>query len=137
MIATQSAEPAVPVSPWVENIQVTADTRGRIRASKEQRCLILAEFERSGVSAAQFAKMAGLKYSTFAAWVHRHRCSQSSKPARQVRLLEATVAQTPSTDAATGSGVVLQLVGGAEIQITDSKQIAMAAALVRAVAQPC
>ena len=32
---------------------------------------ILAEFERSGMSAAQFARTTGLKYSTFAVWVQR------------------------------------------------------------------
>jgi transposase-like protein len=136
MVSTHSDDSAVPL-PQVQNIKVTMDTRGRIRASKEQRRLILAEFERSGGSAAQFAKVAGLKYSTFAAWVQRHRRCQPSKLARQVRLLEATVDQTASIEDAKSSGVVLRLVGGAEIQITDSKQIPMAAALVRAVARPC
>jgi len=48
-------------------LSATADTRGRLRASKEQRRVILAEFERSGLSAVAFAQRTGLKYSTFAA----------------------------------------------------------------------
>ena len=88
------------------------DTKGRVRASKEQRRMILAEFERSGVSAAQFAKVTGLKYSTFAAWVQHYRRSQPAKRARQVRLLEATVEQTPSIGAAKGHSLVLRLIGG-------------------------
>lgn len=99
--------------------------------------MILAEFERSGVSAAQFAKVTGLKYSTFAAWVQRYRRSQPAKCARQVRLLEATVEQTAPTDVAKRYSVVLRLIGGTEIEINDNKQIPMAVALVRALAQPC
>ncbi|MEQ2009658.1 MAG: hypothetical protein ABMA26_22980 [Limisphaerales bacterium] len=34
------------------------DTRGRVRTSPERRQAILAEFNRSGVSAAQFAQLA-------------------------------------------------------------------------------
>jgi len=48
-------------------LSATADTRGRLRASKEQRRVILAEFERSGLSVVAFAQRTGLKYSTFAA----------------------------------------------------------------------
>jgi hypothetical protein len=39
------------------------DTRGRVRTSREQRLLLLAEFARSGLSAAAFARRTGLKYS--------------------------------------------------------------------------
>jgi transposase-like protein len=53
-------------------LPVTVDTKGRMRTTKEQRRIVLAEFERSGVSAAQFAQRAGVKYSTFAAWVQRY-----------------------------------------------------------------
>jgi lambda repressor-like predicted transcriptional regulator len=37
-----------------------------VRATPERRAAILTEFDRSGVSAAQFARLAGIKYSTFA-----------------------------------------------------------------------
>jgi hypothetical protein len=37
-------------------LPVTMDTKGRVRTSKEQRRVILAEFERSGVSASRFAR---------------------------------------------------------------------------------
>ena len=47
-------------------LPVTVDTRGRVRTSREQRRLILAEFERSGVSAVEFSRRSGLKYSTLA-----------------------------------------------------------------------
>jgi len=54
-------------------LPVTVDTKGRVRTTKEQRRVILAEFERSGLSATQFAQRSGLKYSTFAGWLSRYR----------------------------------------------------------------
>jgi hypothetical protein len=39
--------PAAVASAWVQNVLVTMDTQGRVRACKGQRRLILAEFERS------------------------------------------------------------------------------------------
>jgi len=50
-------------------LPVILDTRDRVRTSKEQRRRILAEFERSGMSAPQFAQRTGLKYSTLAGQV--------------------------------------------------------------------
>lgn len=61
---TTSAPPAA-------KLPVTVDTKGRVRTSKEQRRLILDEFERSEVSAAKFARRSGLKYSTLAGWRQR------------------------------------------------------------------
>src|SRR5882724_11758834 len=112
MTSTSSLDSPTPVpSPPMENVPVTVDSKGRVRASKEQRRLILAEFERSGVSAAQFAKRTGLKYSTLAGWLQRYRRAKSPGRARPVRLLEAVVEQ------AHGSGqpasLTLQLPGGA------------------------
>ena len=45
------------------------DTLGRVRTSRERRKVILEEFDQTGVSATHFAKMAGSRYSTFAAWI--------------------------------------------------------------------
>lgn len=69
----------------MQTVSVTLDTQGRVRASKEQRRLILAEFERSGMSAARFAKQTGLKYSTLAGWLQRYRRPKPPGRARQVR----------------------------------------------------
>jgi hypothetical protein len=49
------------------------DVTGRVRISRGGRELLLAEFDRSGVSAAVFAGMAGIKYQTFAGWLHVRR----------------------------------------------------------------
>jgi transposase-like protein len=111
---------------------VTVDTKGRVRTSREQRHLILAEFERSGVSAVQFARQTGLKYSTLAGWVSRHRRAEGRDRVQPVRLLEAVVA--PSTAAA---ALPVQLPGGAQMEIRQASQIPLAAALVRALEKSC
>lgn len=109
------------------------DSKGRVRTSKEQRRVILTEFERSGVSATQFAKVAGLKYSTLAGWLQR--CRRGKKtPAQPVRLLEAVVEQVQPTVNSASSSVVLRWEGGARMEISDTKQIPLAAALIRALA---
>jgi transposase-like protein len=128
MISGSSSSSSLPQVP------VTLDTKGRVRTSVEQRRLILAEFERSGVSAVQFARRAGLKYSTLAAWVLRERRSKTLQQAPSVRLLEAVV---DPAQGETSSSLVLQLPGGARLEVNNAQQAALAAELVRFLAKPC
>ena len=116
----------------MQNVPVTVDSKGRLRVSKEQRQTILAEFERSGVSATQFARRTGLKYSTLAGWVHRYRGRKRPGRRSAVRLLEAVVAPAPLI-----SALKLELPGGARLEIRETGQIPLAAALVRALEKPC
>ncbi|HWQ90451.1 MAG TPA: hypothetical protein VN673_02180, partial [Clostridia bacterium] len=39
------------------------DTRGHLRVPVERREVLLAEFDRSGLSGKQFARLSGIKYS--------------------------------------------------------------------------
>lgn len=113
-------------------LPVTVDTKGRVRTSKEQRRVILAEFERSGVSAAQFAQRTGLKYSTLAGWVQRYRRMKRPGLKSPVRLLEAVVGPVPFSLA-----LEVQLPGGARLEIREASQVPLVAALVRALEKPC
>ena len=108
-----------------------------MRASKEQRRVILAEFERSGVSAAQFAKRTGLKYSTLAGWLQRYRRTKPQARARRVRLLEAVVEQAQGAGGQNPAVLVLQLPGGVRLEVADERQAALAAVLVQALARSC
>ena len=121
----------------IQSVPVTVDTKGRIRASKEQRRDILAEFERSGVSAAQFAKRTGLKYSTLAGWLQRYRRTKPPTRARQVRLLEAVVEPKPGTGGQIPAVMVLQLPGGVRLEVADERQAVLAGVLVRTLAKSC
>ena len=113
-------------------LPVTADTTGRVRASKEQRRVILAKFAQSGMSAAQFARRTGLKYSTLAAWVQRYRRTKRPERKPALRLLEAVVAS-----AAPAPGLLVYLPNGARLEMSEAGQIPLVAALVRALEKPC
>ena len=52
-----------------------------------------------------------------------------------LRLLEAVVEPSPVTEA--GTVLALQLPGGVRVEVADEKQGALAALLVRALAEPC
>lgn len=125
-IATATAPTVVPQLP------VTLDTKGRVRTSKEQRRIILAEFERSGVSAARFAQQTGLKYSTLAGWIQRCRRARRPRGIGSVRLLEALVEPAPA-----GSALLVHLPGGARIEMTRVEQAPVVVALLRALEKPC
>lgn len=49
------------------------DVLGRVRTPRERRGELVAEFERSAMSAAEFAKWCGVKYATFSGWVVKER----------------------------------------------------------------
>ena len=61
---------------------VPSDTLGRLRSSPEQRTALLAEYKRSGMTAAAFARWSGIKYPTFMAWVAKARRGQN-RPSEQ------------------------------------------------------
>ena len=75
--------------------------------SHERRAELLAEFERSPLSARAFAERVGVRHSTFAGWIQRHRSetrpldSAAPHEPTPVRWIEAVVdraAESPQTD---------------------------------------
>lgn len=124
---------------------IKTDGLGRIRTSAVRRENLLDEFERSGVSGTKFAALAGIKYQTFAGWVQRRQRQRGavSKPAAvpaspaSVKWLEAVVEQAQDLGDQGSKVLVLQLPGGARVEISDLKQAALAGALVRALAPSC
>jgi hypothetical protein len=122
---------------------IKTDHLGRMQTSAARRERLLAEFECSGLSAAKFAALAGLKYSTFAAWVHRRRLSPaaeekgSAKPTDPVQWLEAVVEQAQPPGPKNPAVLVLQLPGGARVEVADEKQAALAAVLLRSLIKSC
>ncbi len=49
------------------------DVQGRVRTPVERREQLLEEFGRSGLSGPKFAELVGVKYQTFAGWMHERR----------------------------------------------------------------
>jgi transposase-like protein len=120
----------------VSQALLKTDVLGRLRVTREHRQRLIEEFERGGTSAARFAQLAGLKYSTFSAWVRRHR--RRNAPARNlgktVRLVEAVAVRNRHDSS---SAVKLQLPGGAQLELSAVEQTPVVAALIQALAGRC
>jgi hypothetical protein len=121
------------------------DTRGRVRVPVERREELLNEFERSGISAMRFAKMAGVNYATFANWRQKRREAKAKAQGdgaaegralgesvgvnRPVRLFEAFMEPGRSAAAKSG-GLTIELSSGARIVVESPGQLRMAAELI-------
>jgi hypothetical protein len=120
-----------------EEVVLKQDVLGWVKMPKARREQLLDEFERSGLPGLKFAELAGIKYQTFATWAQKRRRQRGSYPAvtepKQLRWLEAVVEQNSGDK----SPLVLELPGGAKVQITDTKQATLAAVLLRTLATPC
>jgi hypothetical protein len=117
------------------------DSRGRVQTPRERREMLLDEFEQTGASAAAFARLVGVRYSTFAAWVQRRRTERalSVEPERLVepaalKWVEARVDAPSVAKAAAPTALRVDLPGGARMEIADVTQARIAAELLRGLA---
>ncbi len=99
------------------------------RTPAAERARLLAAFERSGLSAAAFARQHGLHYTTFCGWRHQR---AKLKPAPAFVQVELTA--PPTAD-----GLVVEWGGNVRLRIESSRQIALAAQLLQHLnaARPC
>jgi hypothetical protein len=129
------------------------EARGRVWVAAPRREALLDEFERSGVSGAKFARLVGIKYPTFAGWVHRRRCargenagvagepealgSEALASGGPVRLFEAMVEAGPDAGRAArdGGGLQIELPGGCRARIDSPAHLELVAELVTLLAQ--
>jgi transposase-like protein len=88
------------------------------RTIAEDRAQLLAAFDRSGLSAAAFARQQGLNYTTFCGWRQRRGAAESLPGFVQVEL-PAPVE------------LVIELNGRARMRITSASQIELAARLLQ------
>jgi transposase-like protein len=133
------------------------DRRGRVRVPFERREALMEEFEKSGLSGAEFARLAGIKYATFANWRQNRRkvCGHGERLAQPgsvagsaigegpVRILEAVVEERDAARRLTGQpvGLLIELPGGGRMEVQSSAQARLAAELLEYLAQsrrrPC
>jgi hypothetical protein len=123
-----------------------------VRVPAPRREALLDEFEKGGASGAKFARLAGIKYSTFANWVQQRGKRQAPmKPARgeapngtglagpagPIRLLEAMVegGAPGGREPVRAEGLVVELPGGSRLVVGSPVQLQMAAELVALIAQ--
>lgn len=98
----------------------------RFRTSRTRRVQLLAAFERSGLSAAAFARQHRLHYTTFCGWRARRVKASASPGFVQVELS----APPPPVE------LLVELGGPARLRITDAGQIELTARLLRALSPP-
>ena len=110
------------------------DEVGRVRTPPERRQAMLAEYERSGMTGAQFARFVGVRYSTLMYWLQKRR--KEASPGEETahlrqdhpRWLEASVkGEMPRQER-----VVVELGDGVRILVGSRTQAALAAEVLRA-----
>ena len=127
-----------------DGVVLRTDAKGRVVVTRDRREALLEEFGKSGMSGAQFAKWAGVKYSTFAYWVQQRRKEQRRKeggptesrgePGPDVRWLEAVVAgeqKPPAVEPTATSALVMHGPGGVWWKIEHEDQARLAGVVLR------
>ena len=122
------------------------DARGRVRVPVERREALLDEYEKSGLSAKKFALVVGMKHQTFATWATKRRKQRGMLPARgsqvqrpaetvpKLQWVEAVIEKDAVATSQRREALSVHLPGGARLEIGDSRQVALAAELLRALA---
>jgi transposase-like protein len=115
------------------------DSRGRVRVSRERREELLDEFEKSGLSGAQFARTVGLKYQTFAYWRlqrQKGKLAMGGEPlpgkSNTVEWLETVIDKAQASAGISSATLIVRLPSGAALELAHVSQAPMAAALLRA-----
>jgi transposase-like protein len=105
------------------NELLRVDVEGRVRTPAARREEILDEFERSGTSAAAFARAVGVKYPTLANWIQKRRqargaVAETREPgAAALKWVEASVECQQAR-----SSLMVQLPGGVSMTVNDAVQ---------------
>jgi len=98
----------------------------RSRTTARRRIQLLAAFERSGLTAAAFARQHHLHYTTFCNWRQRQGPAQPAPGFVQVELPPPPVPVE----------LVLELGSGARVRITEAGQLELAARLLQTLHRP-
>ena len=118
------------------------DRRGRVHVPAARREALLDEYERSGASAPEFARLVGIGYGTFAGWWAQRRraravqvepapCTvQKEQTVRAAVPFFAEVVETPAA-VVEESGLAVELPGGGRLLITTASHVRWAAELLR------
>jgi hypothetical protein len=109
------------------------DEVGRVRTPPEKRHAMLAEFDRSGMTGAQFARFSGVRYPTLMNWLQKRRkgAGQSEQARRREdhpRWLEARV----EGELSKSENIVVEMGGGVRMLVGNGAQAALGGELLRA-----
>ena len=107
------------------------DRNGRVRTPRGKQEAILDEFDRSGMSGAEFSQYLGIKYQTFATWVQKRRKRKAGGKIVAKRAVSWLEAEVGGEIRAGKSGLVVELAGGARMRVGDEREAKLAAAVLR------
>lgn len=117
------------MTPTTELTILKTDTLGRReQTNPEQRDAWLDAFERTSMSGAAFARLHGIRYTTFAHWRQtrrRQRQSAENKPGAFFEEVEVRRSDPVAV------GLSISLPGGASVKVTQPEQFPLVAALLK------
>ncbi len=103
------------------------DTQGRVLTPAKDREALLDAFEESGMSGAAFARLHGIRYTTFASWRRARRLRHHAPEPNEVGFQEITL----ESEQRPGPALTVELPGGGRFKLERADQLPMAKALLR------
>lgn len=107
-----------------------ADTLSRVRTPAARRDDILAEFERSGLSGARFARLHGINYQTLMGWSRKRRPTRQPDRPDPVGSLAARLGLR-EVDVGSAVSLEVEIAGGVRLRVASPEQAELAARLIR------
>lgn len=106
------------------SIILKTDTKGRVLTPTRDREALMNAFEESGMSGAAFARLHGIRYTTFAHWrrVRRKREKRTQSAFQEISI---------QSDRASSPALVVELPGGGRFKLDRADQLPIATALLR------
>jgi transposase-like protein len=111
------------------------DEVGRVRTPPEKREAMLAEYERSGMTGAQFARFVGVRYSTLMYWLQKRRqqAGQSEEMANSRKDRPGWLEARVEGDLSPSEELVVEMAGGVRMLVSNRTQAALAGEVLRAI----
>lgn len=117
------------MAPTTELTILKTDTLGRREpTSPEHREAWLDAFERTSMSGAAFARLHGIRYTTFAHWRKIRRQQRQADENKPSAFFEEVEVRRPDPVAV---GLNISLPGGATVTVTHAEQFPLVAALLK------
>jgi hypothetical protein len=101
-------------------VLLKTDIRGYVRVPKAKREEILREYGKSGMCAADFSKLSGIKYTTLCGWIQKAG-RESPKKGGRMNWLEAVV--PGSMGSGIGGRAVIHVGGGIRVEAGDGNMV--------------
>ncbi len=138
---TTNPSPALDQETKTSDPLIKTDCLGRLLIRPEHREALLDKFEQGTLSAQQFAKQHGIKYTTFATWNQKRKRKQGAYPdkvdSKDTKLINSlteviALSQNVSKASSSSSTLKIELTNKAVFNLSDETQITLAAKLILA-----